>query len=116
MAWVDRHPRPLRLRNDVWSAFQRDWTVEIPSQTEQVIALSKGADRLVFAIAANYPFVAPSVAVNGTQCPMHNDAWFAAQTLDAYADDVLCHAALMSDIRGRSPPPRDAVSGSLVPC
>ena len=88
----------MRLRSEVWLAFENDWTVEI-ERTEPKITLSKGEDTLVFEIAKNYPFVAPRVEVNGEQCAMQNRAWGAQTPLCDYATRVLHHVTFLKEIR-----------------
>ena len=103
MAWVDQHSVPKRLRSEIFDAFERDWSVEVPSNEDPLILLSRGSVQLQFTIGSSFPFDAPVVHHRSQDrwrvlCLPPN-AWQPIQRLHAYAERIVQHHALLKSIR-----------------
>ena len=94
----------MRLRTDVFAAFEGDWTIEVPSNTTPLIILSKGDVRIEFDIDANYPFVPPLVRIllGATVSILPHHAWHPSQMLHTYAETVAQHLSCCKTVRERS--------------
>lgn len=101
MAWVDQHALPKRLRTEIFDAFECDWTVEVPSNTQPLIVLSKGDVRIEFDIDEKYPFVPPMVRIQGSaSCSiLPSQAWNPTQKLHTYAKIVAQHLSFCKTLR-----------------
>lgn len=99
MAWVDQHKFSTRLRKEIFRAFEDGWTVDIPSNSQPLIVLTKDNAQAQFEIGDAFPFDAPRILNSTMFLFLPRDAWCSTLPLHTYAETIVQRMALLTSIR-----------------